>query len=141
MNEYKVKSNLKYNGQLYKKGDLVKLNEDIANQLVRDNVLAHMEDMEDMERESAQPAVNNVKRKGENVDGEMKVEPGKVEKPQPGDDMEDGEESAKLDLENMSLKELKAEAEKRGLKKTGTIEELIGRIRESEEKDLEIDEL
>jgi len=87
---YKVKSNLKHDGNLYTRGKKVELDEEVAMQLLNDQVIVEIEnDIEEEEKISPQPAVNNVNRKGEETDGEAKVEPGKVTKPQPGDEVKD----------------------------------------------------
>lgn len=99
---YKVKSNLKRDGKLYVKGDEVDLKKEEAMQLLDDNVIAETEEeLEDEERESPQPAVNKVEREGGEAGGEIKVEEGKIEKPQPGennDDNDDGEDDGEDNL-------------------------------------------
>ena len=85
---YKVKSNLKHDGNLYTRGKKVELDEEVATQLLNDQVIVEIEnDIEEEEKTSPQPAVNNVTRKGEETDGKVEVEPGKVTKPQPGDEV------------------------------------------------------
>ena len=86
---YKAKSNLKHDGNLYTKGKKVELDEEVAEKLLNDKVIVEIEnDIEEEEKTSPQPAVNNVTRKGEETDGEVEVEPGKVTKPQPGDEVD-----------------------------------------------------
>ena len=90
MSDYKVKSNLRHNGKDFKKGDVIDLDEATAEALLNDNIIVDVnaEDVEDEEIETPQPPVNEVKREGDQVDGEVKVEPGTVEKPQPGDNQD-----------------------------------------------------
>ena len=93
---YKVKSNLKHDGNLYTRGKKVELDEEVATQLLNDQVIVEIEnDIEEEEKISPQPAVNNVTRKGEETDGEVEVEPGKVTKPQPGDEVDKEDEPEK----------------------------------------------
>lgn len=87
MTKYKVKSNLKHDGRDYKKNDFVVLNKEQADQLLKDKVVVRTnEAIKEDERESPQPAVNNVKHAGDNKDGEIKIEPGKIEQPKIGED-------------------------------------------------------
>ena len=87
---YNVKSNLKHDGILYIRGKKIELEEDVATKLLNDNIIVEIDnDVEEDEKISPQPAVNNVTRKGEETDGEVEVEPGKVTKPQPGDEVKD----------------------------------------------------
>ena len=93
---YKVKSNLKHDGILYIRGKKIELEEDVATKLLNDNIIVEIDnDVEEDEKISPQPAVNNVTRKGEETDGEFEVEPGKVTKPQPGDEVDKEDEPEK----------------------------------------------
>lgn len=90
--KYKAKSNLKYNGKLYKKGDTVELDEMTAKQLLSDKVVVTMdEEVESDESEKPQPAVNKVERKNGETTGEAKVEPGQDTEVDKSDDDEAGE--------------------------------------------------
>lgn len=94
MKKFKVKSNLKHDGKFYKKNDLVALEEETAKRLIKDGIVVGLkEEIEDDESEAPQPAVNTVKREGGEVSGEQTVEEGKVEGPQPGDEVNDGEDA------------------------------------------------
>ena len=85
---YKAKSNIKHDGNLYTKGKKVELDEEVAEKLLSDQVIVEIEnDIEEDEKISPQPAVNNVKRENERTDGKVEIEPGKIEKPQPGDEI------------------------------------------------------
>ena len=85
---YKVKSNLKHDGILYIRGKKIELEEDVATKLLNDNIIVEIDnDVEEDEKISPQPAVNNVKRENERTDGKVEIEPGKIEKPQPGDEI------------------------------------------------------
>ena len=85
---YKVKSNLKHDGTLYIRGKKIELEEDVATKLLNDNIIVEIDnDVEEDEKISPQPAVNNVTRKNESTDGKVEIEPGKIEKPQPGDEI------------------------------------------------------
>ena len=89
---YKVKSNLKKDGKLYVKGDEVDLDKNDALQLLSDNVVVAIDkEIEENGKESIQPPVNKVSRKDDETTGETKVEPGKIEKPQPGDEVKNNE--------------------------------------------------
>ena len=89
---YKVKSNLKKDGKLYVKGDEVDLDKNDALQLLSDNVVVAIDkEIEENDKESIQPPVNKVSRKNDETTGETKVEPGKIEKPQPGDEVKNNE--------------------------------------------------
>ena len=89
---YKVKSNLKKDGTLYVKGDEVDLDKNDALQLLSDNVVVAIDkEIEENDKESIQPPVNKVSRKNDETTGETKVEPGKIEKPQPGDEVKNNE--------------------------------------------------
>lgn len=95
MSTYKVKSNLKHDGKDYKRGDKIELNDEVATPLVRDGVLVSQQADEDEDLdtpEAPQPAVNEVSREDDDVEGDINVEPGTVEGPQPGDDLDDEEE-------------------------------------------------
>ena len=91
MSDYKVKSNLKHDGTDYPKGSTIDLDEATAEGLLADGVIAdpNAQEDEDVETPNPQPAVNNVKREGDDVDGDAKVEGGTVEKKQPGDGQDD----------------------------------------------------
>ena len=89
---YKVKSNLKKDGTLYVKGDEVDLDKNDALQLLSDNVVVAIDkEIEENDKESIQPPVNKVSRKDDETTGETKVEQGKIEKPQPGDEVKNNE--------------------------------------------------
>lgn len=92
MSMYKVKSNLQHDGKAYEKGDEVELDEKQAKQLLQDGVVVDPNEKEDEEeKDSPQPSVNNVKRKGDDVEGEAKVEPG-AKNETTGDDQEGTDE-------------------------------------------------
>lgn len=87
MKTYKVKSNLKYNGKHYKKGDTVELEAVEAEKLLSDKVVVMLdEDVSDDMPETPQPAVNKVNRKNGETAGEAEVEPGKETQVDPNDD-------------------------------------------------------
>ncbi len=96
MSKYLVKSNLKHDGVDYVKGDTVEIEGEAAEVLLRDRIIADPNESseDDEEGTSPQPAVNDVSREGENVEGDQKVEPGKTNSSQPGDEEDDdaGEE-------------------------------------------------
>lgn len=98
MTTYKVKSTLKHDGEVYEKGALLELPTDVAKPLLADGIITNAsDDVEDAEPIAPQPAVNVVKRKNDKggtkgagtTDAEQVVEPGKVEQPQPGDEVDD----------------------------------------------------
>jgi len=94
MSIFKVKSNIKHNGREYLKGQEIELEENIAETLLSDGIITDpSENIENEEQETPQPPVNNVTRDGDNVEGGTTIEPGKVEKPQPGDNL-DNEDNA-----------------------------------------------
>lgn len=96
MSNYKVKSNLKYNGKQYAKGDTVDIDGNEADISLRDGIIVDLNATDDDdEDEVIQPPVNNVKREGDDVDGDKTIEAGKVEKPQPGDGQNDDDEANK----------------------------------------------
>lgn len=99
MKTYKVKSNLKHNKVDYKRGDKIELNETDAAPLLSAGVVVDTEVSEDDDAEVAtpQPPVNEVKRENDDVEGRVSVEPGRVEKPQPGEETNDEEESTETD--------------------------------------------
>ena len=109
---YKVKSNLKHNGITYTKGKKVELDKKTAKPLLDDNIIVEItENIDDEDREAPQPAVNKVSREGDKIDGEAKVEPGTIEKPQPGDNVDNEEKSG----------------EEAGEKKTGILDKMLGK--------------
>ncbi len=113
--KYKVKSNLKHNGTTYAKGQEVELDKKTAKQLLNDNVIVKIaEIIEDEDRETPQPAVNKVSRENDEINGEAKIEPGTIEKPQPGD----------------ALNKEKETSEETGEKKTGILNKVLGRSSE-----------
>ena len=122
--KYKVNSNLKHDNTNYSKGDIVEMSKEQAESLLKDGVLKNTNDTsEDEERTTPQAPVNVVNRKGGDIDGEAKVEPGKVEKPQPGDETKDeGEDEG---VTKLSYKVLKNVEYPRGtVHKVGAILEL-----------------
>lgn len=96
--KYKVKSNIKHDGQEFKPGMEIELSATVAKPLLKDGIIVDMSsnagEGEDVQTTAPQPPVNVVKRKGAGkgdkaaaeVNAEKIVEPGKVETPQPGDD-------------------------------------------------------
>ncbi len=94
MSIFKVKSNIKHNGQEYKKGTEIELEENVAENLLSAGIIAEQdEEIEDEEQETPQQPVNKVTREGDDVEGDQTIEPGKVEQPQPGDNL-DNEDNA-----------------------------------------------
>jgi hypothetical protein len=80
---YKVKSNLKHNKKHYVKGDEIELDDQTAKQLLSDNIIANIGDnTEEEEKETPQPAVNEVNRKDGDTEGEATVSPGTPDKPE-----------------------------------------------------------
>ncbi len=90
MSTYKVKSTLKHNGQVYEKGTVVDLDGKTAEILLNDGVIVDTNtNDEDEEVTTPQPAVNNVTRENDDVEGDTSVEAGTVETAQPGDNQDD----------------------------------------------------
>ena len=99
---YRVKSNIKHDGQVYSKGDKIELKEEVATNLLSDGIIvATSETIEDEDRETPQPPVNTVKRDGEETEGEASIEEGKTEKPQPGDNVDDDEDDEDEDEDDL----------------------------------------
>jgi hypothetical protein len=113
MTEYKVKSQIKHDGEVFEKGATIKLNQAEAQTLLDDGIIVDLkDDVEETEPETPQPAVNVVKRKNAKggtkgagtTDAEQVVEPGKIETPQPGDDEPEDDDAGTTDAEDDSDK-------------------------------------
>ena len=118
---YKVKSNLKHNGELYSKGQEVDLKDNEAEQLLSDNVVVKIGDsVENEARETTQPGVNKVNRENESIDGKAKVEKGEGAKSEDKQNEEDKKKVGKYKV----LKGL--EFPKGKVHKVGDVIELTG---------------
>lgn len=60
--QYKVKSPLKHDGELYKAGSLVDMPEDVAAGLLKEGIIADPNSVDEPETDQVQPSVNEVKR-------------------------------------------------------------------------------
>ena len=75
---------------VYSKGEEVQLTEEVAKDLLRDGIIREVGDESEEEAStSAQPAVNEVKREGGDVDGDAEVSEGAETETTNDDDEED----------------------------------------------------
>ena len=95
MNTYIVKTPLNHDTVEYAKGQEVQLTEEVAKDLLRDGVIREVGAEAEEEAEApVQPAVNEVKREGGDVDGDASVSEGAETETTNDDDDEAGDDTA-----------------------------------------------
>ena len=112
---YKVLSNLKYNGKLYKKDKQVNLDEDVAKGLLLDGVIADPKKLKDEDEDVEDTNTEDKSTDTADADVDADADP---------EDKDDG-------LEALTVPKLKALATKENVEVTGNKADIVAAIRES----------